>query len=123
MWDKRATVVAVHDGDTITAVLDQGFGQTTQITVRLFGVFAPELKEHGGPEVRGFVERWMSEMEASWPKWPFVITTVRGPKVGKELLTFGRYLAIVTDSSHTRNLNAEVTAFIKECGFVGGVGS
>lgn len=43
-----ATVVDVHDGDTITVRRDDG----TQHRVRLYGIDAPELAQPGGTEAR-----------------------------------------------------------------------
>jgi endonuclease YncB( thermonuclease family) len=60
MWDRRATLYDVHDGDTVTVVLDQGFGDTKRIKVRLLGVYAPELNETGGTDCRNFVKEWFN---------------------------------------------------------------
>lgn len=49
----RAEVVSVYDGDTVRVNIDQGFGLVNKgedgngVTLRLFGINAPELK---GPE-------------------------------------------------------------------------
>ena len=120
MWDKRATIIGIHDGDTLTAVLDQGFRQTTEITVRLLGVFAPELKQVGGPESLAFVRDWVSGFSTT--KWPFVVTTIRGPKSDREITTLERYVAVVETIDHSHNLNIDVAAFVKAQGYGGGIG-
>jgi hypothetical protein len=122
MWDKRARILSNHDGDTLTAVLDQGFGQTTQIIVRLFGVWAPELKEVGGLETRDFVTAWVN---LYWQglAWPFLVTTMRTPRSDVEVETLGRYVALVETLNREHNLNLEVQAFVTECGYGGGAGS
>ena len=62
MWDKRAYVTNVHDGDTITVTLDQGFGDLKEgMRLRLYGVFAPELSQEGGNATRDFVLAWLKE--------------------------------------------------------------
>lgn len=43
-YEYRAEIVAVHDGDTITARVDFGGGLDPKITMRLLGINAPELK-------------------------------------------------------------------------------
>lgn len=53
----NATVVSVHDGDTINVVIDRGMyeyaGSPSQpIPVRLYGMNARELTEPGGVEAR-----------------------------------------------------------------------
>jgi endonuclease YncB( thermonuclease family) len=122
MWDKRARILSNHDGDTLTAVLDQAFWDTKQITVRLFGVWAPELKEVGGPETRDFVTAWISQYSTA-ASWPFLVTTMRTPRSDLEVQTLGRYVALVETVDHGHNLNLEVQAFVTERGYGGGTGS
>lgn len=119
MWDKRAQVLDVHDGDTLTALTDVGGGITWTINVRLLGVFAPELKEPGGPETRQFVLDWIAKQPG---KWPVVVTTAR-TKTDKDALTFDRYLGTVTSLDGTDSLNLAVMAFVAEHGYGGGTGS
>ena len=52
MWDRRARVLSVKDGDTLRVQLDQGFGDTKTLDLRLLGAFAPEHDEPGGPETK-----------------------------------------------------------------------
>lgn len=121
MWDKRAQLVRVKDGDTIVAVLDQGFGDTKEIDVRLFGVWAPELDEPGGPEVKEFVQSWF--LQQPLLKWPFVLTTVRMKVSDKEQVTLGRYVALVQSADGLRNLNVEIMLFVARQGYGGGTGA
>ena len=46
----RATVLYVHDGDTVAADLDLGFGLKLRQLLRLDGCNAIELSQPGGPE-------------------------------------------------------------------------
>lgn len=110
MWDRRAQLLWVKDGDTIQAALDQGFGDTKEIAVRLLGVWAPELTQPGGPETKVFVQDWFAALPLS--KWPFVVTTIRMKATDREQMTFDRYVAVVTSIDGSRNLNADVTAWL-----------
>lgn len=51
----RAKCTRVIDGDTFVAQVDLGFFASIQIRVRLQAVWAPELREEGGPEARDFL--------------------------------------------------------------------
>ena len=45
MYEYRAKLVKVHDGDTVTLDIDIGFGFCVRKPCRLFGINAPELKD------------------------------------------------------------------------------
>lgn len=120
VWDRRAKLERVKDGDTIVAILDQGFGDTKQIDVRLLGVWAPESNQPGGRETTQFVQDWFAQLPAT--TWPFILTTVPMKTVDRELKTFDRYVAIVGSADHSRNLNAEIIAYVQDQGFGGGIG-
>ena len=122
MWDKRAKVLSNHDGDTLTMSLDQGFGDSKEINVRLLGVFAPELKQVGGKETQQFVADWVSQNSLGY-KWPFIVTTIRGPRSDKETATLGRFVGVVETIDHGCNLNTDVMAFVQKNGYMGGTGS
>lgn len=123
MWDRRARIENVHDGDTVTAVLDQGFGDTKTIKVRLLGVYAPELTQPGGEATREFVNRWLTETAAPSSTWTHTVTTARTVRSDTEVTTLGRYVATVTSLDGTRNLNAEVAEYVAAHGYGGGTGS
>lgn len=122
MWDKRAEYLSNTDGDTVKVILDQGFGDTKLVTVRLLGVFAPELSEPGGPECQEFVQRWFEENPSSTTRWGFIVTTSRMKRTDKEQMTLDRYVGVITDIGITTNLNAEITEFIHTNGYGGGKG-
>ena len=48
MYDYMATVVGVHDGDTVTLDVDLGFNIHFQLKCRLDGINAPELPTDAG---------------------------------------------------------------------------
>lgn len=120
MWDRRARLDRVVDGDTVVVECDQGFGSELHIEVRLFGVYAPESHDPGGPETREYVRSWfLSLPEASWP---FVVHTVRMKQTDREQMTFTRYVAMVTSLDGSRSLNADVTAWLEQHDYPRGVG-
>lgn len=47
-----AVVVSVHDGDTATVSVDQGWDNSRLCAIRLYGMNAIELIQPGGPEAR-----------------------------------------------------------------------
>lgn len=120
MWDYRAQVTDVHDGDTITVLLDTGFNNRRMETaLRLLDVFAPELSQPGGPETRDFVQTWVAARSA--PQWPFVCITARIKSDAHEVTTFGRYVGILLADGES--LNDAVTAFVTANGYGGGTGA
>lgn len=121
MWDKRAKLIRVKDGDTLIAVLDQGFGETTELDLRLFGVWAPESSQKGGPETKAFVEKWFASLPET--KWPFIVTTVRMKYTDKEQMSFSRYIGIVTSIDGSQNLNLDIQQFVIDHKYPGGTGS
>lgn len=53
MYEYRAVVTSVHDGDTVTVDIDLGFGiRVLQEKIRLTGIDAPELDCDGGKASR-----------------------------------------------------------------------
>lgn len=123
MWDRRARLVSDHDGDTITAVLDQGFGDTKQIKVRLLNVYAPELKQTGGVDTKNYVMKWFTDNCPMTASWQFVVTTHRLPMADGEDMSFDRYVATVTTLDGSKSLNADVEAYVTAQGYPGGTGS
>lgn len=61
MYEYKATVVAVYDGDTITADVDLGFKSFQRgLKFRLFGIDAPEVR--GEERADGVITRdWLRE--------------------------------------------------------------
>lgn len=120
MHDRRAQYVDHHDGDSVTMMLDQDFWDTKTINIRLANVWAPELKDRGGPEVRDFVASWFSAFNIA--KWGFLVITHR-TRTDKEVTTLGRYVADVMTIDGQFHLNSDVMKFIADRGYTGGIGS
>lgn len=124
MWDRRAEYLSNYDGDTVKVTLDQGFGDTKTIDVRLFGVYAPEIREPGGIECRDFLNSWFkSQSILTVSRWSFIVTTALMKVADREQKSLDRYLGTITSLSGTRNLNLEIMQFIVSKGYGGGTGS
>jgi endonuclease YncB( thermonuclease family) len=124
MWDYRAAITSVHDGDTVSALLDCGFGYIREnMHIRLLGVYAPELTQTGGPETRQFVVDWLARYALIPLRFPFVVTTARGPRSDREITTLERYVATVESLDRSHNLNMDVQAFVTAQGYGGGIGT
>ena len=78
----QATIVRVVDGDTLIADLDLGFHITHQITARLLGINAPEMRTPAGPPARDALSGLILGKQ-------FEVETVkdRKEKYGRYLLT------------------------------------
>ena len=87
LYNYRATVVSVYDGDTITVDVDLGFNATLRMNVRLARINAPEIR--GEQRAAG-----LTAAEALRQLLPVGQEIyVKTYKDGKE--KFGRYLAEV----------------------------
>lgn len=110
----RARLDEVHDGDTIRLVMDAGFDNTTRKWLRLRGVFAPELKQTGGPSTRGFVQIWLDDHQGVTPAhWPFEVDTYR-TSGDNDVMTLDRYVAEVRCAATQDSLNAAVLAYLAQ---------
>lgn len=110
MWDKRAEYLSNADGNTVKLVLDQGFGDTKLVTLRLLGIRAPEISDPGGPECQAFVEEWFNERTFDKsPRWNFIATTSQ--------IDEDRYAAVISDVDNQRTLNSALADFIHENGY------
>ena len=94
MYQYRAKVLKVTDGDTIEAVVDLGFKITIREKFRLYGVNTPESRTRDKEEkkkglaAKEFVKKRIMDREV----------TIETTKKGK----FGRYLAKVYYSNAMR---------------------
>lgn len=61
MYEYRATLIKVHDGDTFHCDVDCGFDLRLKMTVRLFGVNAPELVTAAGKKATAWVQAWFTD--------------------------------------------------------------
>ncbi len=87
MYEYRARVVKVVDGDTMHLDIDLGLDVRTKMTVRLYGVDAPEL--HGDDDERGHLAKVFAETALP------VGSLVRVYTIKDRREKFGRYLASI----------------------------
>lgn len=59
LYNYRATVQRVVDGDTVDFIVDLGFRVNLQIRTRIAGVNAPELRTPEGKAAKAAVEEWL----------------------------------------------------------------
>lgn len=83
IYERRATVGRVIDGDTLRVQADLGCDITVAMTVRLAGVNAPELSTTAGKAAKAYVEQWVATNGPTF--------RIRTAKDRKE--KYGRYLA------------------------------
>ena len=86
MYNYRAKIIAVYDGDTVTAQVDLGFLHFQVMKLRLYGIDTPELRgeeRERGLVVRDIVREMILDKEVEIDSYK--------DKQGK----FGRYLATI----------------------------
>ena len=104
LWQYRANVERIVDGDTIDLRIDLGFGLSLtgdEARVRLrhidtaetYGVSKDSEEYATGKRHTEFVEEWVAE--AGDAEWPLFVQTEKDDERGK----YGRWLAII----HRRN--------------------
>lgn len=82
----KARIVAVYDGDTVTASIDLGFSIKFETKLRLYGIDTPEIRGEERPD--GLVSRdWLRDKVLGKE---VVIQTYKD-RTGK----YGRYLATI----------------------------
>jgi len=115
IFNYRARVDRVVDGDTIIMQIDLGFHMTAKVSVRLLGVDTPELRSKDPEErqraqfARSFTDVWCNEAVGNpkitdpWVEWPFVISTSKAD-------SFGRWLGRVWSLRTGEQLNEAIVA-------------
>lgn len=106
MWEYKATVTRVVDGDTLDLQIDLGFSVSIQIRARLAGVDTPEtygVKKDSAEYLAGkratqYVEEWLRGGHTAGPYGPVTVRSEKN-RTGK----YGRW--IVTVHAHEDCLN------------------
>ncbi|WP_211357882.1 MULTISPECIES: thermonuclease family protein [Bizionia] len=86
MYNYKAKIIAVYDGDTETAVVDLGFLHFQQMKLRLYGIDTPEVRgaeKIEGKKVRDILREMILDKEVEIISYK--------DKQGK----YGRYLATI----------------------------
>lgn len=97
----NATVVSVHDGDSVNVIIDRGMfdyaGSTEHpVPVRLVGMNARELSEPGGPEAAAYLTSLLPagtkivlttlRPDKFAPRWDAYVTTETIPDLAAHLI-------------------------------------
>lgn len=103
MYEYRAKVLRVIDGDTIEVIADLGFDVSRRITLRLYGIDAPELSISNERE-RGLLAKQYLETELALAQNQIEIKTFADKHDRDRTDGFRRYLAIVRANGVDLNL-------------------
>jgi len=115
LWQYRADVERVVDGDTLDLRIDLGFGVTLtgdEARIRLHDIDTAEIygssrdsEEYQTGQVhKQFVEDWVAE--AADEPWPFLVETRKDDERGK----YGRWLATIHRRDDGAILNGDLLA-------------
>ena len=115
LWQYRAYVERVVDGDTLDLRIDLGFGITLtgdEARVRLHDIDTAEIygssrdsEEYQAGQVhKRFVEAWVADAEDE--PWPFLVETRKDDERGK----YGRWLATIHRRGDGAILNDDLLA-------------
>lgn len=101
MFEYRAMIDRVIDGDTVVAIIDCGFRIYHEMTLRLYGIDAPELATLEGGEAKQYLAKLLNETEDG-----VRIKTVQDVHAHDKPDSFGRYLATLYGFETGKDLNA-----------------
>jgi hypothetical protein len=105
------------DGDTVLMILDQGLNNFAEEPIRLAGVWAPESRQNGGPEVATFTQLVFDEVveraTAHHQRWCFLVITepVMGIESSQER-SFVRWVGSVYALDTGECLNTTIAQFV-----------
>src|ERR1044071_2710584 len=122
MWEYRARLsdkirAEGDDGDPVLMLLDLGMDVRTEQSIRLAGVWAPELSQPYGQDAAAFTRLTLEEVAerctARRGRWPFVVKTDPA-KAGErnERRSFTRYVGTLWAADTGENLNATIAAYL-----------
>lgn len=96
MYEYKAIVTSVYDGDTLTALVDLGFHTKLTIKVRLYGIDTPELR--GDNREEGLTSK--KRLEELVLNKEVILKTYKDKQE-----KFGRWLADVFVEENTKSIN------------------
>lgn len=113
LWQYRADVERVVDGDTLDLRIDLGFGviltgDEARIRLRnidtaeIFGASRDSEEYAAGQRHKEFVEEWVTQAGAD--EWPIFIETAKDDERGK----YGRWLALIKRRTDGAILNDDL---------------
>ena len=97
MYEYTATVVNVHDGDTVRLDIDLGFSMRWETSIRLAGINAPELVTKEGKVAAQYLSQRLP-----------VGSQVRLVTIKDKAEKYGRILGRIYIGSETQDVNAEM---------------
>jgi len=86
----KADLIRVVDGDTVELMIDQGFGNFTKQTMRLYGIDAPEIRTAAGKEAKAWLIGVLGPYGAIYVQTIQLSTKAKRDK-------YGRFLAVLYD--------------------------
>lgn len=105
LYNYKAKVISVYDGDTCKIIADLGFGVSKKMTIRLYGINTPELR--GEEREQGLISRdYVRELILNKE----VIIETQKDKTGK----YGRYLATIYIDGINLNEKLVTEGYAKE---------
>lgn len=75
MYEYKATIQTIHDGDTIKVWLDQGLREFRVMSIRFYGINAPELWTTEGKLARAALVQYLTDEFGNYK--PLVIRTIQ----------------------------------------------
>ena len=106
MWEYRAKLIKVIDGDTLDMEIDVGFHGRQIERVRLLGVNTPERGQIDWQFAIETTKDWLVDWQYMG-EWPFTIRTEKSD-------SFGRYLAMIWPEGKTV---ASLNDYLRACGW------
>lgn len=91
----------IVDGDTMHITVDLGMDITTQATLRVYGINAPEISTAAGKVAKQWAIDWFA---TNCPDGKFTLQTVKDKKE-----KYGRYLATII-APNGANFNTDIVA-------------
>lgn len=100
MYEYRAQLTRLVDGDTVHVQVDPGLDLRVNLTLRFYGLDAPEMRTAAGVTAKAWVQAWFDQHA---PDGLFLLRTVKDKRE-----KFGRYLAVIASLDRTSVLNDDM---------------
>lgn len=95
-------LVSIHDGDTLHAGLDLGCDVSVMLTIRFYGINAPELGTAAGKVAKTWAQQWFT---TNCPDGKFILQTIKDKRE-----KYGRYLGNIYAPGVAQSLNDAMVA-------------
>lgn len=100
MYEYKAEVIRVIDGDTVHLMVDLGMDVKIACKCRLYGINAPEMNTQEGKAAKNYAEVLLSEQR----EW--IVKTFKDRRE-----KYGRYLVLICDpEEHQPSINDQMIA-------------